>query len=514
MKNLIKTTGCILSLLVTLSVPFSFSFGAEDEITLRVCNWEEYIDEGSSEEDEIIDLDSGTIIRDNPLIEDFENWFYDNYHKKVRVEYSTFGTNEDLYNMLTLGDVYDLVCPSEYMIMKLMAEDKLLPLSTSFFNESDDMNYYIKGVSPFIREMFQSHSIDGKTWEQYAAGYMWGVTGFVYNPEIVTQEDASTWHLIDNTKYARQITVKDNVRDTYFAAVGAVKSALLTSPDFKELPNYSEKLQDEMNDTSPEMIKKIQDYLQSVKNNLYSFETDSGKADMITGKVVANLQWSGDAVYAMDQAEEDGLMLEFSAPEESTNIYFDGWVMLKCGVENNPDKQQAAEAFINFISRPDNAIRNMYYIGYTSVITNSEDGRIFEYLGWNYGAEEDEEDTIEYSVSKFFSSNPADDDNYVLTVPSEQKQRQLGAQYPSEEVLNRSSIMIYFDPATSEATNQMWIQIRCFNIKNVPVWCWFIAGIVLCALVIFFINAKKRNRIMVSKKESEQKKKSADIRSA
>lgn len=86
------------------------------------------------------------------MVEDFENWYYENYGVKVNVQYSCFGTNEDLYNMLTLGDVYDLVCPSEYMIMKLMSENKLEPLSDDFFDENNDKNYYINGVSPYIRD--------------------------------------------------------------------------------------------------------------------------------------------------------------------------------------------------------------------------------------------------------------------------------------------------------------------------------------------------------------------------
>ena len=356
----------------------------EKAVTLRVCNWEEYIDLGDW--DETIDLESGDIIGENSMVEDFEEWYYETYGKRVNVEYSTFGTNEDLYNMLTLGDVYDIVCPSEYMFMKLMAEKMLVPLSDEFFDETDENNYYTRGVSPYIREVFENHEINGESWAKYAAGYMWGITGIVYNPEVVSEEEASTWQILNNPKFKRQVTIKDNVRDSYFAAVGALKHDLLTSPEFRADPNYKQLLEEEMNDVSPETIKTVQDYLQDVKDNAYSFETDSGKADMITGKVVANYQWSGDAVYSLDQAEEDDYILNFAVPEESTNIYFDGWVMLKSGIGDDAEKQHAAEAFINFNSRPDNAIRNMYYIGYTSVIGGGDDTRIFEYADWCYGA--------------------------------------------------------------------------------------------------------------------------------
>ena len=481
----------VLCILVSFSSPVMAASGNSDEIILRICNWEEYIDEGEWEEDEVIDLESGDVFGENPMIDDFADWYYETYGKKVRVEYSTFGTNEDLYNMLTLGDVYDLVCPSEYMIMKLMAENSLYPLSDAFFDESNENNYYINGVSPYIREIFETHEINGETWDKYAAGYMWGVTGFVYNPEEVTYEEASTWRMLGNKKFYRQLTVKDNVRDTYFAAVGAVKSDLLMDPAFRNSEDYLQRLQDEMNDTSPEMIAKVQDYLQSNKDNFYSFETDSGKTDLVTGKVVANFQWSGDAVYSLDQAELDDCYLEFAVPEESTNVYFDGWVMLRAGVEGDPDKQHAAEAFINFMSRPDNVIRNMYYIGYTSVIAAPDDGRIFEYAEWNYAADDDEEDTVEYSVANFFAGEDADPDDFVITISEDQLRRQMAAAYPSEEVLDRACIMIYFDKEVSELTNQMWINVRCFNINRVPVWAWILATIIVGVLVFFIIRGKR-----------------------
>ena len=464
----------------------------EKAVTLRVCNWEEYIDLGDW--DETIDLESGDIIGENSMVEDFKEWYYETYGKRVNVEYSTFGTNEDLYNMLTLGDVYDIVCPSEYMFMKLMAEGMLVPLSDEFFDETDENNYYTRGVSPYIREVFENHEINGESWAKYAAGYMWGITGIVYNPEVVSEEEASTWQILNNPKFKRQVTIKDNVRDSYFAAVGALKHDLLTSPEFRADPNYKQRLEEEMNDVSPETIKTVQDYLQDVKDNAYSFETDSGKADMITGKVVANYQWSGDAVYSLDQAEEDDYILNFAVPEESTNIYFDGWVMLKSGIGDDAEKQHAAEAFINFNSRPDNAIRNMYYIGYTSVIGGGDDTRIFEYADWCYGAEDDEEEVVEYPLGYFFTGDNSDE-NYVITAPEEQLRRQLFAQYPTQEAISKSSIMVYFDSDKNDVINQMWINVRCFNLYDVPVWAWAIAAAVAAVLIYLFVRMKQRQKM-------------------
>ncbi len=456
----------------------------QETVVLRVCNWEEYIDLGDWDEEETIELESGDIIGENSMVEDFEEWYEENYGVKVKVEYSTFGTNEDLYNMLTLGDEYDLVCPSEYMIMKLMKEGKLVPLSEHFFDTSDERNYYAAGVSPYIKRVFEQHEIDGEPWSRYAAGYMWGVTGIVYNPEVVDREEASTWKILSDPKFSRQVTIKDNVRDSYFAAVGAIKSDLLTSPEFVNDPDYEQKLEEEMNDTSPEMIAKVQDYLQTVKDNVYSFETDSGKADMITGKVVANYQWSGDGVYTLDQAAEDDFDLAFAVPVESTNIYFDGWVMLENGIRGDEAKQQAAEAFINFNSRPDNVVRNMYYIGYTSVISGGEDPTIFEYADYNYSAEEEDEETVEYDLGYFFDAEPGE---YVIETTPDLLERQLYAAYPPDDVMRRSSIMTCFDEAQTAAINRMWINVRCYNLHKAPWWALALSALVIAGMVILAV---------------------------
>ena len=176
-RSVLRAGTAVLAAALMLPASSAAVFAAEapapgNKVTLRVCNWEEYIDLGDWGEDEVIDLESGDIFGENSMIEDFEEWYRETYGAEVKVEYSTFGTNEDLYNMLTLGDVYDVVCPSEYMFMKLMSEGMLVPLSDGFFDESDENNYYTRGVSPYIRQIFDEHEIGGEPWSRYAAGYM------------------------------------------------------------------------------------------------------------------------------------------------------------------------------------------------------------------------------------------------------------------------------------------------------------------------------------------------------
>lgn len=437
----------------------------DGEIVLRVANWEEYMDEGDWDEGDAIEFSDGTVLcPENSLVEDFENWYFETYGKKVRVEYSTFGTNEELYNQITIGDVYDLACPSEYMIMKMMREDMLEPYPESFYDNTVAENYYAKGVSPYIASTFSQLDVEGKKLKDYAAGYMWGTLGIVYNPEEVTEKEASTWKLLLNDKFKRQITIKDSVRDAFFSAVSIYQYDTITAQDFLTRETYADDLYAALNATDAKTVDGVEEILSAIKGNVYSFETDSGKADMVTGKVVANQQWSGDAVYTMDQAEEDDLELCYSVPLESTNLWFDGWVMLKKGISEAPEKAQAAQAFVNFLSMPENAVRNMNYIGYTSVISGGEDEKVLDYVNWCYEADPEEvaeEDMVEYDISYFF-----DNEDAVILTSEDQTRRQLYAQYPSREVMERSALMACFDKEANERINRMWTNVRCFDVKN------------------------------------------------
>lgn len=493
MKRLPKIfcTAAATGLIAVSALPLSACSKNSNELVLRVSNWEEYIDLGGWDESEKIDLESGDIFGENSMVDDFTEWFNANHDYTVRVEYSTFGTNEDLYNRLNLGDTYDLVCPSDYMIMQLMREGKLEKFSEEFRNVSVETNYYAQNVSPFISNAFESFNGN-----EYAAGYMWGTTGIVYNPEKVDTEDVATWNILRNPKYSRQVTIKDNVRDSYFPTLGILHADKLISGEGEP---------DELlNATDDETIGAALQILKEIKENVYSFETDSGKADMITGKVVANYQWSGDAVFIMDEADDDSNPTElwYSVPDECTNLWFDGWVMLKDGILGDERKKTAAEAFVNFLSRPDNAIRNMYYIGYTSAIAGET---VHEYLEWNYGVGVDDGETAalnndivdkietySYDVSNFFGegSEPIIVDKSTLEIDGNgniNRGRQLFAQYPPENITERSVIMVDFKDRLA-AINQMWINVRCLDVKDFkPAVVWTVVAIAVAGITAILL---------------------------
>lgn len=430
--NILPLSGCSTS-------------GAEN--VLRVASWDEYIDEGG--EDSYVEGSS-------PLYEEFEVWYEETYGKEITVEYITLQDNETMYNKIKMGDSYDLLCPSEYMIMKLAEEGLLQKLPTSFFDENNEHNYYVKYLSPYIQEVFNDGTMhDGSKWSEYTAGYMWGSTGFVYNPETVDYNDVKSWKVFLNEKYSRKITAKDNVRDSYFAGLGMYYEDLLLAEKAKFEANpstetaYKQTLFDKMNDT--DCMTEVQKLLEKMRGNLYGLETDEGKLDIVTGRFDISYQWSGDAVYTLDMGEDDEitdepLYLEYCIPEAASNLWFDGWVLMK-----DSKNVDAATAFINFLSMPENVVRNMYYIGYTSCIGGDE---VFSYIENTYGADEEETDTAEYDLSYFFG------DGHTLTTYSDQLNRQLFAQYPDEETIDRLVIMQYFDKDANTRANRMWNNIK------------------------------------------------------
>ena len=463
--------------------------GGEKTVTLRVYNWEEYVDEGGKgsfvydelhEEDEtthkVTEIESDIVNADYmeryeretgrafnkngyDLIDDFEHWYKTQYGVNVRVEYSTFGTNEDMYNQLKLGNKYDLACPSEYMIMKLASEGMLDPLDESFFDETDENNHYIRNVSRFIQDKFEAGELEvsdsdtgKKHWSDYAAGYMWGTTGLVYNPETVDESDLEQgWNIMCDPKYKGKVTTKDNVRDSYFVALAIrYRKELLALDPADE--NYNAMVTEIMNRRDAETVAEVEKILMDIKRNIFGFETDTGKLDMVKGTISLNFAWSGDAVYAMDGAKDQGVSLNYYMPEESANLFFDGWVIPRDGGRSD-ETRHAAHAFINYLSMPRNAVRNSYYIGYTSVIGGEE---MFEYTDNMYGAEDDDETAVDYDLSYFFGN----DREYVISAPEEQLKRQLYAQFPPQQDTLRCAVMDYYGKEADDLINELWTRVK------------------------------------------------------
>lgn len=370
-------------------------------ITLRIYNSEDYIANGEDDS--------------RALIEEFKEKVLEEDHVNLTVSYSTFDTNEImLSNYETGAQPYDLICTSDYMVERMMARDMLVPFATGDARKAlythgyegwEEDTYEAYG-SPFLHSLYQGIQVkgsDGVAHEvnDYMRGYMWGTLGIMYNPSFSVYAErglspeqvkfdmadyASLW----DKKYAGTFQIKDSMRDSYaIALLYAYREdfvKLLTAYQNGSLSEdaYNHQINilfnnishvDEFNEvaaslgaTSPvtdaEIIDTIQDALSTLMGNSYGLEVDSGKTDIQTGnRTGIDMAWSGDAVYAIESAEEYGTSLYYSVPTIGANIWLDAWV-----IPSSVQTQEYAQKFIDFLSTPEIAAANMDYIGYTSAV--------------------------------------------------------------------------------------------------------------------------------------------------
>lgn len=428
-------------LLFALILVLSGCSSQSEGLTLRVYNWQDYIEDGKDDEGNKIS---------NSVIEDWIIDYKNRTGKDVKVVYDTFETPEIMLNNIKTGKTtYDLACPSEYMIQKMIREDMLEKYDYS--NGLTNVPNFDKYGSPYIQKIFKESNLS-----EYAVPYMWGTMGLIYNPELVNEEDVTSWSVMWNSEYKNMASAKDSVRDTYVVGVMYLNQEKLLENKLKyesgliTTEEYNKQISLIMNDTSD--IDGVERVLKEMKKNVFGFEVDNGKNDIVTGKIAINVAWSGDAVYSMDVAEEEEeVYLNYSVPLEGSNIWFDGWIMPKGA------NTELAQDFVNFLCLPEIAARNMGYIGYSTSIAGDA---IFELVNDWYGVGEDEEG--EYAdLSYFFGDTISSEyktDGKALVKVSE-RGRQFDAQFPSEEIINRCAVMEDFKEMNDDVL-AMWENVK------------------------------------------------------
>ena len=318
-------------LIMAAMLAAAVSCSSDRDQILKVYNWSDYIDES--------------------VLPEFEEWYEARTGESIKVVYQTFDVNETMLSKIEKGhEDYDVVCPSDYIIERMLNNGLLQPLD--FASIPDEINYISLNKSPYIQGMFRdiNPAIDAN---DYSVAYMWGTTGIIYNPAEVTDEEAGTWDIIRNPKFAGRILIKDAPRDVYGPVLIYLKQ--------DELKSGKVTLQELMHDSSDESIAAVEAYLKQVKDGVLGWEADFGKEQMTKGRGVVSLNWSGDAVWAIEEAAEVGVDLAYVVPEEGSTVWFDGWVIPKYA-----KNIKAATYFIDFMCRPDIAIRNMEETGYVS----------------------------------------------------------------------------------------------------------------------------------------------------
>lgn len=244
----------------------------------------------------------------------------------INVVYEEFETNEIMYPKVQSGSIaYDVVCPSDYMIQRMIENDLLAELN--FDN--------IPNIKNIGQEYFkQSRQFDSEN--KYSVPYCWGTVGILYNKTMV-DEPIDSWSVLWDEKYKDSILMQDSVRDAFAVAL-KYKGHSLNSTDLDELEEAKELL-----------IKQ--------KPLVQAYVIDQVRDKMIGNEAAIGVIYSGEAIYT--QLENPNL--EYVIPKEGSNVWIDSWVIPK-----NAKHKENAEDFINFLCRPDIAKMNFDYITYST----------------------------------------------------------------------------------------------------------------------------------------------------
>lgn len=396
---------------------------------LKVYNWSDYIDES--------------------VIPEFEQWYQEQTGESVKVIYQTFDINETMLSKIEKGrEDFDVVCPSDYIIERMLKEDLLLPIDRDF---GQTPNYIDQYTSPFVQKNFASFHTGDKNANDYSVGYMWGTTGILYNAAHVSDEDASTWDIVRNHNYAGRIFIKDSARDVYSQLILKTKEE-----DIAEGRVTAEEL---MEYTGDENIALVEKYMSDVKTLVAGWEADFGKDQMVQEIGWVNLTWSGDAVWAIEEADSLGVDLRFALPQEGFTVWFDGWVIPKYA-----QNTKAAKYWINFLNRPDIVIRNSDATGYVACSGAPEVMEAFE-----------DEAYPAVDLSYFFGEEA----DSVCVNP---------VLYPDKADIDRSTVEHDWG-ADTEKLIQMWGRIKGDNASPMTA---VVIGVCLVALIVGMVMSKKK----------------------
>ena len=402
---------------------------------LKVYNWADYIDED--------------------LLSEFEEWYKEQTGEEVTVVYQLFDINEIMLAKIERGkEDFDVACPSEYIIERMLKNDLLLPLNKDFGSTPN----YLGNVSPYIHDVFDKIDGNGKNANDYSVGYMWGTTGFLYNKKYVTEPEVDTWSALWEPKFKGKLFVKDAFRDVY--------SPLLIYANQERIKRGEVTMDELMYDSSDESIATVEALLKKTKPNVAGWEADFGKEMMTKEKAILNLTWSGDAVWAIEEAAEVDVELDYTVPKEGSIVWFDGWVIPKYA-----KNIKAASYFINFMCMSENAIRNMEEIGYVSVIGTPE---VMEYMSESAvesGFDEPQD------LSYFFGEGT---DSVVINP----------VLYPDKSVIERCAMMHDSGPRTA-ALLEMWSRVKGDNLNN---WMVIVILVAIVALLVAGIMRKINRR--------------------
>ena len=281
--------------------------------TLKVFNWGEYVGEG--------------------VISNFEKKY------GVSVIYDTFDSNESMYTKLLSGEAYDILVPSDYMIERLIEEDKLQPIDLT----------QVPNFEGVIEELKNPSYDEGNA---YSVPYLWGSVGIIYNKTVITEAEleAEGWDILKNPIHKGRVFMYDSERDGFMVAFKALGYSMNTSNEAEI-------------EAAAQWLRELDAAVDPV------YVTDDVIDAMTSGVKDLAVTYSGEAVYVTSQNPDMG----YYVPKSGSNIWVDGFVVMKdssCPI--------TAHTFMNYMLEEDNAIENTEYVGYTTTLQSVFDYEISE----------------------------------------------------------------------------------------------------------------------------------------
>ena len=302
-----KVICVVLSVLLAVSCLAGLSgCGSSKKTTLYVYNWGQYISEG----------DDGSL----DVIAAFEEAY-----PNIRVQYSTYDSNEIMYSKLANGGItVDVIIPSDYMIGRMVQEGMLEEL-----NFDNIPNYQ------YIDDSFKNTSYDPEN--KYSVPYTWGTVGIIYNTKYVDKADVTGWELLWNEKYAGKILMFDNSRDAFGIAEYLLGYDVNTT-DEAELQDCAAKLAEQ----KPVVQQYVMDQIFDAMENEEAWIAPYYAGDYLT------------------MVEENPDLAFYRPTAQGYNMFIDAMCIPTCCQE-----KEAAEAFINFLCSPEISSANMAFLGYS-----------------------------------------------------------------------------------------------------------------------------------------------------
>lgn len=311
-SRLYKVALVATSFLIVCGVSYTTyrHFGSTHSDELYVYNWGEYIDES--------------------VIEQFEE------ETGIKVTYDMFETNEEMYPIIEAGAVqYDVVCPSDYMIQKMVENDLLQELN---FENIPNLEY--------IDETYMEKSKSFDPQNKYSVPYTWGTVGIIYNTKRLEElgiEPPTSWSDLWSPRYEGEILMQDSVRDALMVAL--------------KMNGHS------LNSTDSAELEEAKNLLLEQKPLVQAYVVDQVRDKMLNGEAAVGVIYSGELLYLQEEAELLNLdyELKYVIPEEGSNVWIDSWV-----IPYNAQNKENAEKWIDFLCRPDIALKNFEYITYAT----------------------------------------------------------------------------------------------------------------------------------------------------